>query len=280
MPLLFARIIVFLLVTSVLGSHPINMHAISAADTVQTLFPDAVLIESIDNDSVKRAGIDEKLKFKPTQLILPGALIAVGTIGVYFHPFRHVVYTVSNGMNDLRGGENYVRIDDYLQYLPAVSYLALGCFRNTGKHSFRERVAVELTAYLAMTAIVKTSKHFINEKRPRSSARNSFPSGHTSNAFTGAELIRIEYGSAYGIAAYAVASGIVFMRLYNNRHWVNDVIAGAGVGILSARIGYWMLPLYRKWFKWDSSKSTKIVSVMPSPDFGSRSLNVNMVMLF
>lgn len=280
MPLLFVRIIVFLLLTSVIGSWPLKMHANPATDTVTALYPDARLIESIVSDSVKTDGMDEKLKFRPTQLILPAALITLGTIGVYFHPFRHVDYTVSNGMNDLRGGENYVRIDDYIQYLPAVSYLALGCLRNKGKHSFREKVAVELTAYLAMTAIVKTSKHFINEKRPRSSARNSFPSGHTSNAFTGAELIRIEYGSAYGIAAYAVASGIAFMRLYNNRHWFNDVIAGAGVGILSARIGYWMLPHYRKWFKWDSSKSTKVVSVMPSPDFAARSLSVNMVMLF
>lgn len=52
-----------------------------------------------------------------------------------------------------------------------------------------------------------------------------------------------------------MASGVAFMRLYNGRHWLNDVIAGAGVGILSARIGYWMLPLNRKIFKMDRRKA-------------------------
>lgn len=53
----------------------------------------------------------------------------------------------------------------------------------------------------------------------------------------GAELVRIEYGGWYGAGAYAVAAGVGFMRMYNGRHWLHDVVAGAGVGILSARIG-------------------------------------------
>ena len=36
------------------------------------------------------------------------------------------------------------------------------------------------------------------------------------------------------------------LRVYNNHHWLSDVIAGAGVGILSARIGYWLLPYTRR----------------------------------
>ena len=45
------------------------------------------------------------------------------------------------------------------------------------------------------------------------------------------------------------------MRLYNNRHWLNDVLAGAGVGIISAQIGNWLLPLNRKIFKMNSRKA-------------------------
>ena len=47
----------------------------------------------------------------------------------------------------------------------------------------------------------------------------------------------IEYGGGSGAGAYAVAAGVGFMRMYNGRHWLHDVVAGAGVGILSARIG-------------------------------------------
>ncbi|WP_290121359.1 phosphatase PAP2 family protein, partial [uncultured Duncaniella sp.] len=75
------------------------------------------------------------------------------------------------------------------------------------------------------------------------------------------------------IGAYSVAVGVAFLRLYNGRHWLNDVIAGAGVGILSARIGYWMLPLYKRWFKWDSPCSD-IMVISYNPAEHSFSINL------
>jgi membrane-associated phospholipid phosphatase len=68
----------------------------------------------------------------------------------------------------------------------------------------------------------------------------------------GAEIVRQEYWNnspIYGIAAYAVATGVGVLRVYNERHWATDVVAGAGFGILSAQIGYWMLPLNRRLFR-------------------------------
>lgn len=130
-----------------------------------------------------------------------------------------------------------------------------------------------------MTALTNIGKFTFKEKRPDSSARNSFPSGHTATAFTGAELIREEYGLGIGIGAYTVAVGVAFLRLYNGRHWLNDVIAGAGVGILSARIGYWMLPLYQRWFKWNKS-SSDILVVSPVYDHAERSFSVNLACTF
>ncbi len=62
----------------------------------------------------------------------------------------------------------------------------------------------------------------------------------------GAELVRIEYGGWYGVGAYAVATTVGFMRMYNGKHYFHDVVAGAGVGILSARIGEWSGQLWHK----------------------------------
>ena len=73
------------------------------------------------------------------------------------------------------------------------------------------------------------------------SATNSFPSGHTFMAFTGAEILRREYGSQYpwlAVACYATAMLVGFMRIYNNRHWVGDVLAGAGLGMIGVSIVY------------------------------------------
>jgi membrane-associated phospholipid phosphatase len=81
--------------------------------------------------------------------------------------------------------------------------------------------------------------------RPDGSAYNSFPSGHTATAFANAEFMRMEYKDVspwYGIAGYAVATGTGLLRMYNNKHWFNDVVAGAGFGIAGTRLAYWLYP--------------------------------------
>ena len=132
-------------------------------------------------------------------------------------------------------------------------------------------------SYMALGVMVNSLKHGVNEKRPHSNARNSFPSGHTSKVFTSAELIRLEYGAAVAIRGYTVATAVAFLRLYNGRHWLNDVIAGAGIGILSARIGYWMLPLCQKWLNRDNKKT---IAMLPAYDFNNRAISVGMVASF
>lgn len=221
---------------------------------------------------------EKDYRFKPKELIIPGALIALGTFGVYNVTFRKIDSHIRDGMDKLRG-DHYFHGDNYIQYLPAATYLTLGAIGIPAKHRFKERVVIEATAYISMAALVNTAKYTFKEKRPDSEARNSFPSGHTATVFTGAELMREEYGVAYGIAAYTVATGVAFLRLYNGRHWFNDILAGAGVGILSARIGYWMLPLYQKWFKWDTTDSTKTMVILPTYDYPAHSVGVSMVII-
>jgi membrane-associated phospholipid phosphatase len=65
----------------------------------------------------------------------------------------------------------------------------------------------------------------------------------------------------YGTAAYAVAIGNGLLRMYHDKHWLGDVVAGAGVGILSTRVSYWLYPkIKQKFFK--DNKNTMIVSPM------------------
>ena len=147
-------------------------------------------------------------------------------------------------------GDRYLHFDDYIQYLPAVGYLGVGFIPGTKKRGdFVDRILCGATAYILMAATTNAIKYAVGEMRPDSNTRNSFPSGHSANAFCGAELMRIEYGNWVGLAGYAVAVTTGVMRMYNERHWWNDVIAGAGIGILCARAAYWLLPLERKIFK-------------------------------
>ncbi len=198
-------------------------------------------------------------KFSAKQLILPASLIAVGSWGINNGWFNKINNKIQNKMIDWRD-DNYIHIDDYIRYLPVASHLGLGLLGAQAKHSFKERLVITATSYLAMGIIVRSLKLAINEKRPDSEAHNSFPSGHTATVFMGAELVRKEYGIGYGIGAYTIACGVAFLRLYNGRHWFNDVLAGAGIGIITAQLGYWLLPLNRKLFRLNKKNAPTIIA--------------------
>lgn len=235
---------------------------------------------SIDVDSIQLQSGNIRIcpdrRFEPRDLILPGALITAGSVGI---ACKGINNSVKRGMDHLRGS-CYLHIDDYLQYLPVVAYVGLDFTGVRSRHSIRERIAVGVTSYAVMAAIVNGMKYTVREKRPDSSARNSFPSGHTATVFTGAELVRMEYGQGIGIAAYSVATVVALLRLYNGRHWLNDVLAGAGIGIRSARIGYWMLPLYRKWFGMYGDCRSPVVAFAPAYDPSCRSVSANLAIVF
>lgn len=188
-------------------------------------------------------------RFRAEQLVVPVSLIGLGALGVGENaPMRGINLAIKDGLYEASKGVK-LRFDDYVQYVPVALYLTLDFAGLKAKHSFGERVAVAAVTYIAVTGISQSVKYLVREPRPDTGARNSFPSGHTTTAFAGAELVRSEYGWGAGMGAYALAATVGFMRMYNNRHWFNDVLAGAGVGILSARIGYWLLPLNRHIFR-------------------------------
>lgn len=188
-------------------------------------------------------------RFRAEQLVVPVSFVALGALGIGENaPMRGINLAIRNGLNEASGGVK-LRFDDYVQYVPVAFYLTLDFMGLKAKHSFGERVAVAAVTYIAVTAISQGLKYAVREPRPDTGTRNSFPSGHTMTAFAGAELVRSEYGWGVGMGAYALAATVGFMRMYNGRHWFNDVLAGAGLGILSARIGYWMLPLNRHIFR-------------------------------
>ncbi|MBR5375578.1 MAG: phosphatase PAP2 family protein [Paludibacteraceae bacterium] len=215
-----------------------------------------------DSLAVEEKEGTEYYRFHATQLILPATLITLGAIGVKNEKICDLKYNIKENMDQWRG-EKRCHIDNGLQYLPVAAYLGLDYIGMKSKHNLPQRIAVSATSYTIMIAISESFKHTVKEGRPNSPLSfNSFPSGHTATAFTGAELLRIEYGNKMGIASYTFASGIAFMRLFNNRHWLNDVVTGAGIGILSARIGSWLLPLETRLFKLDRGKHN--LSVIPT----------------
>jgi len=96
--------------------------------------------------------------------------------------------------------------------------------------------AMQLAESIALNVgVTYVLKYAIDEPRPDHGGQ-SMPSGHTSISFTGAEFMRKRYGWEYGLPAYAAASFVAYSRVEAHRHHPRDVIAGAGIGILSSYI--------------------------------------------
>ena len=199
------------------------------------------------NNSLDSLQGKDNLKFKYESLIIPTVLIGYGVVGLESHTLKLLNSSTRNEIKEHI--DTKLTIDDFSQYSPFVSVYALNAFGMNGKHDFKDRTIILATAYLIMGGTVNIIKETGNVERPDGSSKNSFPSGHTATAFMGAEFLYLEYKEVsawYGIAGYVVATGTVLFRMYNNRHWLTDVAAGAGIGILSTKIAYWVHPFIKK----------------------------------
>jgi len=132
--------------------------------------------------------------------------------------------------------------DDYLQYAPVVAVLGLNAAGVKGKNKMGRALVSYAFSAVIMASVVNTVKYSAKVERPDGSTRNSFPSGHTANSFMNATFLHKEYGQyrspLYSVGAYTAATATAVGRELNNRHWISDVLAGAGIGILSTEVGY------------------------------------------
>lgn len=94
--------------------------------------------------------------------------------------------------------------------------------------------AIMFTKSFASTMIMtEIGKKAAEKLRPQGSSTQSFPSGHASSAFSGASFLYTRYGKAYGIPAYALAGFTAYSRVNANAHHIDDVLAGASVGLFN-----------------------------------------------
>ena len=160
---------------------------------------------------------NSNLNFK--SVIIPSVLIGYGIIGINNNALKRFNYDIQER---LKGEIN---------------------------NNFKDRTIILGTASLFMGSTVYGMKKSTVIERPDGSNKFSFPSGSTAIAFMGAEFLYQEYKDVsiwYGVSGYLVATGTGFLRMHNNKHWFTDVVTGAGIGILSTKIAYWIHPLVKK----------------------------------
>ena len=205
-----------------------SVTTISAEETV-------ISIDSIPQQE-KRNFTDSKLyqmTFVGTPLIVTG-LIMKGE-DTHFRRLR----------NDY-AQEFHRPFDNYIQYAPAAVMLGMKAFGVKGRSDWGRMIASDALSMAIMAGVVQTIKHTTNVTRPDGTDNHSFPSGHTATAFMTATMLTKEYGHIspwIGMGAYSFATATGLMRIANNKHWLSDVLTGAGIGIISTELGYYLADL-------------------------------------
>ena len=168
-------------------------------------------------------------------------------------------------------------IDDYTQFFGPAMVVGLKLGGYEGRSDWPRLLASAGMSYALMAGFVNGIKYTAKEMRPDGSTANSWPSGHTATAFVGATLLHKEYGLTrspwWSVAGYGVATATGVMRVLNNRHWVSDVMSGAGIGILSGELGYALCDLL---FKGKGLLRNDIVMDHEKPSFFSISMGVGL----
>jgi hypothetical protein len=187
--------------------------------------------------------VKEIPRIKPL-LIVPVALVGYGFASLH----APVLERWNKGVNSSiyqPGCNQHIGIDDYLQWGPAIAVYGLNLAGIKGRNNLVNRSFIFGMATFFQGSSTHLLKRAIGETRPDGTNALSFPSGHTATAFASAEFMRMEYKDVspwYGIAGYAAAATTGYLRMYNNRHWLGDVLAGAGIGILSTQAAYFLYP--------------------------------------
>ena len=203
--------------------------------------------------------------FRGASLIAPGALIGSS---LAIHYFAHDTWDlgIKEWAQDLRGDAPVVPFDDYIQYAPYAFDLGLGLLGAEARHGFVDRTMEMALACVVGAAVSSSTKLAFHTLRPNEKNYRSYPSGHSVTVFLGAELVRMEYGWGWGAGAYAVACTVGAMRIYRNWHWFSDVLFGAGIGILSAHAGQWLLSPTKRLLGMDKKEAKVSVTLAQSFD--------------
>ncbi|MBR0166018.1 MAG: phosphatase PAP2 family protein [Prevotella sp.] len=168
-------------------------------------------------------------------------------------------------------------IDDYTQFFGPAMVVGLKLGGYEGRSDWPRLLASAAASYAIMAGIVNGIKYSAKEMRPDGSTANSWPSGHTATAFVGASLLHKEYGLTrspwWSVAGYGVATATGVMRVLNNRHWISDVMSGAGIGIMSTELGYALCDLM---FKGKGLLRNDLLMDSEKPSFFSISMGVGL----
>ena len=218
------------------------------------------------NEGVKPYKVMDDLTFAGIPIFVAG-LIAKSEKTAFAQQRKHALLT-----------EFKTRIDDYAQFFGPVLTTGLKIGGYESRSDWGRYLSSVAMSYGIMAGLVNGIKYTAKEMRPDGSTANSWPSGHTATAFVGATILHKEYGLTrspwFSIAGYGVATATGVMRVLNNRHWVSDVLSGAGIGIMSTELAYALSDVFFKGKGLLRNDIANTANIIEHPSFFSVSMGI------
>ena len=208
---------------------------------------------------------------KTIEIAIPTAMIVYGIISIESDWLKKLDYSTRDELVEDRSLW-YYSWDNYFQFSPAAAAFSMKLCGIESAHKLSDMFILYTLSNTLESGIVFATKKTTGRERPNGSNHNSFPSGHTATAFVAAEFLHQEYGNKsvwISIGGYSMATLIGAARVYRDKHWVSDVVTGAGIGILTTKIVYWSYPYLQKTF------GKKDLLIFPAYDRENLSLNLS-----
>ena len=179
---------------------------------------------------------------KPAAIVIPGAFLLYGCLKPAFKGIQNVDDNIK--VDVLKKYPTFnTNAADYLMWAPSVALYAMDALHVKTKHNFKEQIFLEAGSLIITGGAGLIMRKISGNMDVYNKQGTKFPSGHTANAFRGAEIFHQELKADHELLSYAgyvVATGVGTLRVINKNHLLTEVLAGAGLGILSTKLTYWL----------------------------------------
>ncbi len=190
--------------------------------------------------AVQRTESDSCPPLRIRETIVPISLLAYGSAKSFTPVIRQLDTDLRNNNSERHPNIGF-NADDWIQWAPSTSVYALDAAGVKLKHRFREHLLLDAGSILITGGAGFVMRKISVRIDGFGIVDTQFPSGHTANAFRGAEMLRQEMSGRHPLlqwSGYLVAGLVAGSRLMRDEHYLSEVVAGAGLGILSTKITY------------------------------------------
>lgn len=199
------------------------------------------------------------------QAVIPGTLV---TMAILINGSRFEKNLQTQLRNEV-GNTFSFPIDDFTQYVPIAELYLADIVGVKSKNHWFDQSKNLFISNLISAGITHGLKNIVNKTRP-DRGDHSFPSGHTTLAFTNAAVLQHEFKESSPILAYsgyAFAATTGTFRVLNNKHWLSDVLLGAGIGIAAAEFVYYFEP-FKNFNPFKKVEGISLIPYAQSDNFG------------